>query len=145
MESAGQAKPKLTSLKGVQWNWVFVSFFFYLFFCYFPTLAIYVITGSEYTLFVYLLGFMVSGFLVGYMSSGYTIREPGIGAVLFVSFFFLTVVVSGTSSSLYVGWVIWMLLGFFLGVTGAWVGEQIQAKVDSGQKQKKGTQKERTS
>lgn len=117
------------SLKGIQWKWVFAAFFFYLFFSYFPFLAIFAITGSEYTLFVYLLGFMVSGFLVGYMSVGYTIREPAIGAVFFVSVFFLTIVASGTSPSLYVGWVIWMFLGFFLGLSGAWVGEQLQPKV----------------
>jgi len=130
MEPGSREKPPLVSVKAIQWKWVFVAFFFYLFFSYFPTLTIYAITGSEYTLFVYLLGFVVSGFLVGYISRGYTIREPAIGAVLFVSVFFLTIVVSGTSASLYFGWIIWMLLGFFLGLTGAWFGEQLQAKVD---------------
>lgn len=136
MKTTSRGKSPL-SLKGIQWNWVFVAFFFFFFFCYFPTLAIYTTTGSEYTLFVYLLGFMVSGFLVGYMSSGYTIREPAIGAVLFVTVFFLTIVISGTSASLYVGWVIWMILGFFLGLAGAWVGEQLQARVESRRKKKK--------
>ena len=138
MKTASRGK-SLLSLKGIQWNWVFVSFFFYFFFCYFPTLTIYVTTGSEYTLFVYLLGFMVSGLLVGYMSSGYTIREPALGAILFVTVFFMTIVVSGTRETLLVGWVIWMVLGFFLGLTGAWVGEQLQARADSRSRRKKGT------
>ena len=130
MEPASAEKAPRVSLKGVQWKWVFAAFFFYVFFCYFPTVVIFVITRSLYALFIYLLGFSVSGFLVGYMSKGYTIREPAIGAVLFVGMFLFTILASGVTEAKIVGWVIWMLLGFFLGLTGAWAGEKMQMRVE---------------
>ncbi|MBM2815772.1 MAG: hypothetical protein HW421_2534 [Ignavibacteria bacterium] len=83
-----------------------------------------------YPVLALLTGFIVSGFMVGYISKGVTVIEPGLGAIIVacVSFFIIDAMgIKGfaaiTQDS---DWFIIMMNGVILTFVGAWLGEKFQ-------------------
>ncbi len=72
------------------------------------------------------LCFVITGIVVGYKSPGITIREAAAsGFILMV--FTLLILTFGFNIDMSLGyWIFALVLGFFLSMLGAWVGEELQ-------------------
>lgn len=83
---------------------------------------------SDVGLFGGLSGFVVMGVIVGWLSPGDTIVEPGVAAFLIATVGFvldhLLLSVLGVGLVLAVGYGV---LGLVVGVAGGWTGERLQA------------------
>jgi hypothetical protein len=112
----------------LQWRWVWIGIV--LGFA-INVLAVFLIPplfniNLDIALAVFLLGFMVTGFVVGYKSPGITLKEPAIAAAIavvlewvFVQFIMRLDVSMGVLA-------FGLVLGFFLSLFGAWLGERYQ-------------------
>jgi len=77
------------------------------------------------------LCFVITGIIVGYKSPGITIREAAVAGVILM-IFMLLVLTYGFNVTLTVGyWIFALVLGFFLSMLGAWVGEQLQGTLST--------------
>ena len=115
----------------LQWRWVWIGIV--LGFA-INVLAVFLIPplfniNLDVALAVFLLGFMITGFVVGYKSPGVTLKEPAIaGAIavvlewVFVQFIMKLDVSGGVLA-------FGLVLGFFLSLFGAWLGERYQISV----------------
>ena len=75
--------------------------------------------------------FVLSGIIVGFISDGFTIIEPGIGSVIGqVAAAAIMIMVFKTESFSWTAVVIGILPGAGFGILGAWFGEIIQDKKD---------------
>jgi len=76
-----------------------------------------------------LSAFILTGFLVGYLSHGVTFLEPGIGAILlsFALYFIIPALNIRSFEGVWVSdWIIIFLNGILFTFVGAWLGEKFQ-------------------
>ena len=126
--------------KRFQWNWVLISLAMYLFLYFLPLslmpggiLSGTPITGlSSLFIGIWSLGgmFIVSA-VAGYMSTGVTIKEPAVAAVILMVTWFFAVqlrfngAIHSTLQSYFILLVSLAMIGI-LAVAGAWWGEMMQ-------------------
>ena len=86
---------------------------------------------AHYPVIALLAGFVVTGFVVGIISEGITILEPGLGSIIvaIVSYFAIsTCKIKGFAEFTQCSdWVILMMNGIVLTFVGAWLGEKFQS------------------
>jgi uncharacterized MnhB-related membrane protein len=91
-------------------------------------------TGNQFATALFptmalLSGFIITGFVIGYLSKGITIIEPGIGAIVIsiISFFVLPVLqLKGFQGMWNSDWIIVYMNAIILTHLGAWLGEKFQ-------------------
>jgi len=115
-----------------RWVWVGVILGFAI-----NVLAVFLIPpifniNLDVALGVFLLGFMVTGFVVGYKSPGVTLKEPALAGIIsvvlewiFVQYLMRLDVPMGLLA-------FGLVLGFFLSLFGAWIGERYQLSLTEG-------------
>ncbi|HWP82897.1 MAG TPA: hypothetical protein VNN76_09625 [Bacteroidota bacterium] len=123
--------------KRVDWKWVGVGFCFYVVFHLLPTYLLLGIslrgmhTGfASFAIWMF-TGLAVIGFYIGYRSSGVTIVEPGLSALLYILALVLGTqrLISGSVSLLsFFEALSWMGAAFVIAIASAFVGELLQAR-----------------
>ncbi|HAV23211.1 MAG: hypothetical protein A2X67_00620 [Ignavibacteria bacterium GWA2_55_11] len=116
---------------GIEWKWVIAG-----------AIAGMIIVGASYFIvaptfqsaeiqaLVMMVGFALTGVIVGYFSPGVTIREAGIGGALVMLLMLAVLYATGTNESLLQSQVInflMLLLGAGFSLVGGWAGEKLQA------------------
>lgn len=129
-----------TDEKRFQWKWVLISLVMYLFLYFIPLslmpggiLSGQPITGiSSLIIGIWSLGgmFVVSG-VTGYISSGVTIKEPAVAAVVLMVIWYFAVQIRfndalHTTTQSYFILLLSLLMIGILAVAGAWWGEMMQ-------------------
>ncbi len=133
--------------KRFQWTWVLISLTMYLFLYFLPLSLMpggilngMPITGIS-TLFMgiwSLAGMFIISAVAGYMSSGVTIKEPTVAAVILMVIWFFAVqlrfngAIHSTTQSYFILLVSLAMIGI-LAVAGAWWGELMQKAAKSKQ------------
>lgn len=83
-----------------------------------------------YPILALLSGFVVTGFIAGYVSKGVTILEPGLGSIIvaYISYIIISALeLKGFYEITHVSdWLIIMMNGVILTFVGAWLGEKFQ-------------------
>jgi hypothetical protein len=123
--------------KKIDWKWVGVGFCFYVVFHLLPTYLLLGISSrgmhggfASFAIWMF-AGLAVIGFYIGYRSSGVTILEPGISALLYIVALSLGTqrLISGSVSMLSLLEAFsWMGAAFIIAVASAFVGELLQAR-----------------
>jgi len=117
---------------GVQWKWVSVgitvgfvlnNFFVFLFA---PLFHI----DLKAVLVSFLVSFIITGFIIGYKSPGVTIKEAAIAGILTVVLDWLMVNIGFRIAVPMVYLVLTLAAGYFLAMTGAWLGEKFQESME---------------
>ena len=74
----------------------------------------------------FILSFVIMGFIVGYKSPGVTLREPAVAGILTVvlDWIFLRFIITYRVPGKYI--IIGLIMGFFISLFGAWLGELYQ-------------------
>ena len=122
--------------KTVDWKWVQTGFSLYVVFHLLPSylLAYSLIVANPFTLALWaFVGLAPIGFYIGFRSSGVTILEPGISALIYTFVLFLGVQriqAEAVSFKTVAQSLAWMGAAFIVAVASAWVGELIQSRME---------------
>ncbi len=132
MENNGMIQP----FKRIDWRWVGIGYCFFIVYHLLPAFLLLVfarngLTGETAKAIWLFVGLAVIGAYIGYRSSGITILEPAISALLYMAT--LTLLFEefwgrsfGPRS---VGLIyFWIVGGFLIAFVSAWVGELVQAR-----------------
>jgi hypothetical protein len=133
----------------VDWKWVGIGLCFYIVFHLLPTYLLVTLVSERlpfmgsasrgagigggylsFSIWVF-VGLALIGCYIGFRSSGITILEPGISALLYVIVFFVgsqSFWGGSASMSSFVGAIAWMASAFVVAVTSAWIGEILQSQ-----------------
>lgn len=117
----------------IDWRWVGLGYCFFVVFHLLPSYLFNILSivqeGSLVLSFWLLAGLVLIGVYIGYRSTGYTILEPAIAALLYTITIFLRAGDfwgetwnSQSAGMLFVG----MVAAFLLAMLGAWIGEKLQ-------------------
>jgi hypothetical protein len=94
-------------------------------------LAVFLVTplfglNLDVALVVFLFGFVVTGFIVGYKSPGVTLKEPALAGLIAVvlEWIFIEFILELAVPGGYLAFG--LVLGFFMSLFGAWLGERYQ-------------------
>ena len=117
---------------GMEWKWVIAG-----------VIAGLIIVGASYYIvapvfhspaiqtLVMMVGFSVTGVIVGYFSPGVTIKEAGIGGAIVMVLIMILMALTGDQENLVQDKLIdflLLLLGVGFAVAGAWAGEKLQGE-----------------
>ena len=123
-----------TQAKGIEWKWVIAA-----------VIAGLIIVGASYFIvaptfhsaeiqaLVMLVGFVVTGAIIGYFSPGVTIKEPAIGGALVMVLMLALLYIRGAEEiphSQIINLLL-MLLGVGFSWVGGWAGEKLQGDAQS--------------
>lgn len=124
----------LTFSKTIDWQWVLAGFCLYVVFHLLPsylfTLSWIASNPFSFALWAF-VGLAPIGFFIGYRSSGVTILEPGLSALIYTIVLFLGIqqlqdeAFTFKAAAQSLGW---MGAAFVVAIGSAWVGELLQAR-----------------
>ena len=129
-------KRSIFKVPPINWQWVLVGYCFFVVFHLLPSFLLFgfskALLKEELPAFIwFFLGLGIVSFFIGYKSRGVTIIEPAIAALLYtLTLIFEFGTFSARSLSLRnVGALyVWTVVVLVLTLTGAWIGELVQAR-----------------
>ena len=131
------ASKTLTFSRTIDWQWVRVGFCLYVVFHLLPSylLATSWLASNPFSFALWaFVGLAPIGFFIGYRSTGVTILEPGLSAIIYTVVLFLGIL-RLQDEALTFGAVAqslgWMGAAFIVAVGSAWVGELNQVRMQN--------------